>query len=191
MEDSNPLYFKSRLEWRKWLRENHHKKKGVWIIYYKKHTDKPSVSYEDAVEEAICFGWIDSKVNSIDTERFMQKYTPRNPKSVWSLLNKKRAEKMIEKGKMTTYGLKPIEEGKKSGAWHVAYTLKKKFRIPKDLKESLMKNKKAWTNFNAFANTYRNMYIGWVTGSGKEETRKKRIEQVAKLSEQNKKSWAS
>ena len=93
MKAKNALYFKNRKEWRSWLKKNHNKAKEVWLLYYKKHSKKPKILYEDAVEEAICFGWIDGKVRSIDKETFMQRYSPRRKNSIWSLLNKKRAEK--------------------------------------------------------------------------------------------------
>lgn len=187
MVSINPVYFKNRQEWRKWLEKNHDKEGEIWLVYYKKHTGKLSVTHEEAVEEALCFGWIDSKVRSIDGEKFMQKYTPRKPNSVWSEINKKAAEKMIREGKITKSGLIKIEEAKKNGMWEAAYTSKRKLPIPQDLKNALMKNKKAWDNFNKFANTYQNMYIGWVTGAKREETRKRRIKEIVKLVEQNKK----
>ena len=101
MDELERLSFKNRDEWRNWLKDYHNIAKGIWLIYYKKHTKKPSVYYNDAVEEALCFGWIDSLVKRIDDERYMQKYTPRNPNSSWSELNKQRVEKMIAEGKMT------------------------------------------------------------------------------------------
>ena len=181
------LYFKNRKEWRKWLKDNHRKEKEIWLVYYKKHTGKPSVSHEEAVEEALCFGWIDSRVNSIDKERFKQKYTPRKENSVWSLINKRAAEKMIREGKMTKAGLEKIKEAKENGKWSDAYTSKIGDPLPAYLKKALMKNKIAWQNFKNFANSYRNMYIGWVTGAKTKETREKRIREVVKRAEQNKK----
>ena len=100
------LYIPNREEWRKWLEMNHDSKALVWLIYYKKHTGKPSIHYDYAVEEALCFGWIDSLVRRIDEERYMQKYTPRKPKSTWSKHNVRRVEKMIELGKMAPEGMK-------------------------------------------------------------------------------------
>ncbi len=187
MNSNNSLYFKSRVGWRHWLEKNHDKEKEVWLTYYKKHTKKPTVAHEEAVEEALCFGWIDSKVKSIDDEKFMQKYTPRRPNSVWSEINKNSALKMIKEKKMTKHGLVKIEEAKRNGKWSEAYTSKRKLSIHKDLKDALVRSKKAWKNFNNFANTYQNMYIGWVTSAKRKETRKGRIIEVVKRSEQNKK----
>jgi uncharacterized protein YdeI (YjbR/CyaY-like superfamily) len=188
MEEREGKYFKTRSEWRRWLQRNHDKRDEVLLIYYKKHTGKPSVTHAEAVEEALCFGWIDSRVNRLDDERYMQRYTPRNPKSVWSKINKDAAERMIKAGKMTPAGLEKINEAKKDGRWAKAYTSRKRMRMPRDMKAALMRNKKAWTNFNNFAKSYQNMYIGWVDSAKRYETRKKRIKEVVKRSALNKKS---
>ena len=159
MEQVKPLYVKNRDEWRAWLLKNHEKEKEAWLLYYKKHTKKPTILYDDAVEGALCFGWIDGKVRSIDSEKYMQRFTPRGKKSVWSLLNKKRAEKMIKEKKMTKTGLNAINEAKKSGAWENAYTSRVKMEIFPQLKKALQKNKKAWDNFNNFSRYRYRVYI--------------------------------
>ena len=187
MDIRKALYFKNREEWRNWLNKNSSKETEVWLLHYKKHTVKPSVSLSEAVEEAICFGWIDSKLKRIDSERFILRYSPRRKGSVWSLLNKKKAGKMIEIGMMTASGLSTVEEAKRNGMWQKAYTNLKKNRLPTDLKKALMTKPKAWENFQKFANSYRNMYIGWVTGAKTEPTRKKRIKEVVLRSALNKK----
>ncbi len=179
--------FKNREEWRKWLEKNHSKKDELWLIHYKKKSNKESVSHSDAVEEALCFGWIDSKLKSIDEERYILKYTPRKGKSVWSKINKDAAEKMILLGKMTDAGLEKINTAKKQGLWDTAYTNLKKERLPSDLKKALLSNKDAWKNFKNFANSYRNMYIGWVKNAKTDLTRKMRIVEVVKRSIENKK----
>lgn len=112
MKTTKKLYVKSRDEWRSWLQNNHAAEKEIWLIYYKKHTGKPRIPYDDAVEEALCFGWIDSIVKRIDDEKYIQKYTPRKDKSIWSELNKKRTEKMIKQGRMTEAGLIKIQKAK-------------------------------------------------------------------------------
>jgi len=117
METSDKLYVTSRDDWRAWLRRNHDKEKQVWVIYYKKHTGKPSIPYDDSVEEALCFGWVDSIIRRIDDEKFARKFTPRKAKSRWSEANKKRARKMMKEGKMTDAGLGKIREAEKSGEW--------------------------------------------------------------------------
>src|ERR1043165_7521993 len=134
------FYAKNREAWRNWLQKNHAKQPGVWLIYYKKSSGKSRVAYDEAVEEALCFGWIDSIMKPIDEEKFMQKFTPRKTKSVWSALNKRRVEQLIANGLMTDAGLAIIETGKKNGSWtkldHV-----ESFIIPADLKKIFSKNK--------------------------------------------------
>jgi uncharacterized protein YdeI (YjbR/CyaY-like superfamily) len=115
------------------------------------------------------------------------RYTPRKGKSVWSKINKDAAEKMIKLGKMTEAGLEKIKIAKKQGLWNSAYTNLKKDRLPSDLKAALLKNNEAWKNFNNFANSYRNTYIGWVKNSKSNDTRKRRINKVVKRSFENKK----
>jgi len=179
--------FRNRDEWRKWLEKNHNREKEIWLIHYKKNSGKSNVTHEEAVEEAICFGWIDGKLKRIDPEKFILRYSPRKANSVWSKINKERAEKMKKLGKMTNAGLIKIEEAKKIGSWNNAYTNKKRERIPIDLKKALMEDKRAWDNFQNFANSYRNMYVGWIKGAKAVETRKKRIGKVVKQSLLNKK----
>ena len=185
MTEQTELYFKNRDEWRKWLEKNHTQSDGIWMVYYKKHTKKESVSYNDAVEEALCFGWIDSLIKSIDGERYKQKYTPRKKNSVWSDLNRKRVGKMIKEGKMTEAGLKLVDEAKKNGRWENAYAMKGKPEMPDDLLNALKKNKKAHENFMKFAPSHQNTYIYWLNSAKREETRKNRIEKIVNLVENN------
>ena len=187
MNLSDSIHFRNRDEWRDWLEKNHNKLNEVWLIHHKKSSSKKSISHIDAVEEALCFGWIDSKLKKIDDERFILKYSPRKSKSVWSKINKEKAETLIALGKMTKAGIEKIEEAKRQGLWDTAYTNKLKERIPSDLKQALMKDNKAWYNFQHFANSYRNMYIGWIKGAKTKETRKRRIYEVVKRSLKNKK----
>jgi uncharacterized protein YdeI (YjbR/CyaY-like superfamily) len=132
------LLFNDRNEWRSWLEKNHRNTKEVWLLHYKKQSKKQTLNHIDAVEEALCFGWIDSKLKKIDQERYILKYSPRKQKSVWSKINKENAEKMIASGKMTQAGLEKIEEAKKHGLWDTAYTNKLRERIPLDLKKALL-----------------------------------------------------
>ncbi len=111
MKITKTLYVTTRDEWRSWLEENHKSEKEIWLIYYKKHTGKPRIPYDDAVEEALCFGWIDSIIKRIDEEKYTQKFSPRKQNSAWSDLNKKRVKKLIEEGKMTKAGYETVKEG--------------------------------------------------------------------------------
>ncbi|NOR16444.1 hypothetical protein GQ543_01870 [candidate division WOR-3 bacterium] len=187
MKISKKLYVTNRDDWRAWLEKNHATKKEVWLVYYKKHTGKPRIPYDDAVEEALCYGWIDSTIKRLDNEKYAQKYTPRRAKSIWSRLNIERAKKMINQGKMTKTGLALFKEaGKKKGS--KAKVIKKNYAVPADLKRALTRNKKALENFNNFALSYKKIYVFWIIDAKKKETREKRIKRVVKWAAQNKKS---
>ena len=179
------LYVSDRKSWRKWLKENHLSEKEIWLIYFKKHTGKDRVSYNDAVEEAICFGWIDSTVKRIDDEQYMQKFTVRNKKSKWSELNKTRALKLIKEGKMATFGNEKIKDAKETGNWEHTYGKKTKQIIPDDLAKALSNNDLANTNFNNFASSYQNSYIYYINDAKRENTRKSRIQKVVDCASKN------
>ena len=181
------LYFQTRADWRDWLSKNHAIATNVWLFFYKKSTGKKGITLEEAVEEAICFGWIDGKLKRVDDERFILRFSIRTKNSVWSRVNRLRAEKLITDNKMTSAGLIKIEQAKESGNWDKAYTNKIKDELPVDLLEALKKDIKAINNFQHFANTYRNMYIGWVSSAKSIETRKKRIDKVVEQALRNKK----
>jgi uncharacterized protein YdeI (YjbR/CyaY-like superfamily) len=182
------LYVTNRDDWRKWLTKNHNTKKESWLIYYKKHTGKPRIPYDDAVEEALCFGWIDSTVKKLDDEKYAQKFTPRNTKSRWSELNIKRARKMIQEKRMTQAGLLKCKDALKSAEKKPKNKpLKKKIVIPSDLKKALTKNKKALMNFKNFAPSYKRLYIRWINTAKKQKTKEKRIARVVEWSVQNQK----
>lgn len=175
------LTFNTRDQFRRWLEHHHDKEDGLWLVYYKKKTGIPSISYDEAVEEALCFGWIDSKVQTIDELRYRQVFTPRRPRSVWSKLNKKRVKMLTDAGLMKPAGLKAVEEGKKSGTWQKAYgggSPRKEAVMPDDLKKALEENPAAMENFGEFAPSYRRTYIRWVDAAKRQETREKRIAAV-------------
>jgi uncharacterized protein YdeI (YjbR/CyaY-like superfamily) len=181
------LYFQTRADWRDWLSKNHAIATCVWFFFYKKSTGKKGVTLDEAVEEAICFGWIDGKLKRVDESRFMVRFSIRKDNSVWSQINRLRAEKLIADGKMTSAGLTKIEQAKESGYWDKAYTNKIKDELPVDLLEALQKDKKALDNFQHFANTYQNMYVGWVNSAKNNETRKRRIDKIVEQARRNKK----
>ena len=156
------------------------------MIYFKAHADRSSIPYDDSVEEALCFGWIDSIVKKLDDERFGRKFMPRRKGSRWSKQNKRRAEKIIREGKMTEAGLMLIREAKQSGDWF-RIPVRKNFEIPPFFKEALAKNKKASDYFNTLAPTYRRHFVGWVSSAKKMETRMKRLAEALSYMEQNKK----
>jgi len=131
---TNTYYAKDRKAWRKWLEKNHLVSDGVWLIYFKKDSGKTRVDYADAVEEALCFGWIDSTLNAIDEHSYMQLFTPRKPRSGWSKLNKERVEALIAQGLMMPAGYEKIELGKKHGTWHKLDHIES-FTLPAELEK--------------------------------------------------------
>ena len=155
-------------------------------MFYKVHTKKKCVRYAEAVEESLCFGWIDGIVKRIDDEKHAQRYTPRNAKSIWSKVNKERAKRMIDAGKMTDAGLVKIKEAKKSGWWQNAYTTSRgDYEMSEEMKKVLMSDKEAWNNFQNFGKGYQNTYIFYVNYAKREETKKKRIQLVLERAKKN------
>ncbi len=188
MKVSEILYVTNRDEWRAWLKKNHKTKKEVWLTYYKRHTGKKRISYDEAVEEALCFGWIDSIVRRVDDERYAQKYTPRRAGSVWSKLNMRRAKKMIKQGRMTEAGLALFKEVEAKPKEHSrAEMVRKTSSVPGDLRKALAKNRTAQKNFYRFAPSYKKMYIGWILDAKKKQTQERRIRRVVEWAAQNKK----
>lgn len=181
----NARFFRDQAAWRRWLEKNHDKSSELWIITYKTHVGQKCLHYEEALDEALCYGWIDSRLKRIDDERHMWRFVPRRVDSIWSLSNKRRAERLIEEGRMKAPGLKKVEAGKKSGEWDKALSPSRPPRMPKELRDALVKNKMAWRNFQGFARSYRTTYIHWVSVAKREETRKKRIEEVVRRAERN------
>jgi uncharacterized protein YdeI (YjbR/CyaY-like superfamily) len=178
MDQLERISFQNRDEWRNWLIENHAVAKGIWLVYYKKHTGKPSVPYNDAVEEALCFGWIDSIVKRIDEECYMQKFTPRNDGSTWSELNKKRVDKMIALGKMTEFGLKKIEIAKQNGKWDEVVESQLDFVLSENLLDILKSDKSAFTEYEKLPPSHKKMHTSWIMTAKKEETKIRRMEKM-------------
>lgn len=184
LEDFHPL---SRREWREWLAENHDKSAGVWFVYFKKQAGKPRVSYTEAVEEALCFGWIDSLPRKLDDERSKLLFTPRKRKSVWSKLNKERIEKLIKNGLMTETGLAKIEAAKKDGSWNTL-DASDNLEIPTDLAKEFRANKAAAENFEAFPASVKRGILYWITSAKRDETRKNRVEKTVRMAAKNKRA---
>jgi uncharacterized protein YdeI (YjbR/CyaY-like superfamily) len=178
--DSSPLekmYMENRAAWRAWLAENHATSQGIWLIYYKKKSGKPRVSYDAAVEEALCFGWIDSLPNKLDEERYMQLFTPRKPKSGWSALNKKRIEALIRDGLMMPAGLAKIEKAKKDGSWTKLDGIAD-VTMPSELQKELKKDKSAASGFMQYSQSVQKNILWWIVSAKRPETRQKRIAAV-------------
>jgi uncharacterized protein YdeI (YjbR/CyaY-like superfamily) len=165
---------KSRRAWRAWLKKNHAKAPGVVLVYAKKHTGLSSLDWDEAVEEALCFGWIDSRRWRLDEQFFLQIFTPRKPKSRWSGLNKKRAESLIEAGLMTKAGQAAIDLAKKTGAWS-AFDHVDAMVMPPDLKKALAAAPGAAAKFKALTPGRQKQFLYFMNDAKKEETRLKRI----------------
>jgi len=175
----------SREEWRAWLEKHHAMETEVWLVYYKKHTGKPSVSYIESVKEALCFGWIDGIKKRIDDERYMHRFTPRRPGSKWSPTNIRLAKELIETGLMTDAGMETFRQGKTYDQKFLKE--KQQALLAPEYEQALKANEKAWANFNELAPSYRKNYIGWLQGAKKPETREKRLQELIKILEENKK----
>ena len=178
------FYAKSRETWRKWLQKNHNSLASVWLIIYKKESGFSSVSYTEAVEEALCFGWIDSKANKKDVQSYYQSFARRNPKSKWSQINKARVKKLIKENRMTEAGLQAIDVAKKNGAWTALDEVDNNI-IPDDLVSAFYRNKTAHKNFNAFPRSSQKIILEWILNAKKPETRQKRIKETVKLAAKN------
>jgi uncharacterized protein YdeI (YjbR/CyaY-like superfamily) len=181
------LYTANRKDWRQWLKKNHANKSEIWLVYYKKHTGKERITYNDAVEEALCFGWIDSIIGRIDDEKYAQKFTPRKDKSNWSESNKKRVKALISQKKMTEAGLVKIKKAKETGKWDKGISFPEMRILHPDFKNELDKNPKAKENFEHYAPSYKKNIIGWISAAKKEETRFKRIREAIGILEKNQK----
>ena len=181
------LYFKTSDAWRTWLQNNHDQTNGVWLIFFKKDTEKPSILYEAAVEEALCFGWIDSIIKKIDDEKYARKFTPRKDSSKWSNLNKRRVEKLIAEKRMTTIGLAKVEIAKRNGQWEKPDRPQIQDEPPAEFKLALDQHRKAKENFEQLAPSYQKQYIGWIAVAKRPQTRKRRIKEAIELLEKGEK----
>lgn len=171
------FYARDREEWRAWLQEHHADAKEIWLVYYRKATGKPRVSYNDAVEEALCFGWVDSRQKGVDEERFAQRFSPRRPGSNWSEANKARLRKLIAQGKMTAAGRAAAQ----------GVRLDEPFEIPPDIAAALRQDAQTWRNFQAFPEDYRRIRVAFVdTARNRPEEFTKRLNHLVTMTARNK-----
>ena len=176
-----PLYFKTRAAWRAWLARNHASKTEIWLLYYKKHTGKPTVPYDDAVEEALCFGWIDSTVRRLDNRRFCQKFVPRRERSSWSGHNRRRAEALIASGAMTAAGMAKVEAARANGEWEKALKDRVDRPVPKELEDALAGEREAAAGFGRLTPTQRKYFIHWIDEAKRPETRARRAARAVEM----------
>jgi uncharacterized protein YdeI (YjbR/CyaY-like superfamily) len=184
------FYPKDRKAWRNWLYKNFDKSPGIWLVYYKAGKSKPRLPYDDVVEEALCFGWIDSLPRKLDEERSMILITPRKPKSVWSDVNKQRIEKLTAAKLMTASGIKAVETAKQNGSWDTLtasnYAAEQN-ELPADMLKLFKGKAASLKNFKAFSPSIRKQFMYWIDSAKTDETRMKRLQQTVLMSEVNKK----
>jgi uncharacterized protein YdeI (YjbR/CyaY-like superfamily) len=173
------FYAKDRAAWRAWLRKHSISSSGIWLLFYKKASGKPCISYDEAVEAALCFGWIDSVVKAVDDAKYAQRFTPRKPKSLWSASNLERMRAMIAAGLVTRAGIEAFEgHGDRMPAPLPT-------RLPAALERRFRTAAKAWKNFAGFAPGYRRASIGWVASAKLQETRERRLSRLIEFSARN------
>jgi uncharacterized protein YdeI (YjbR/CyaY-like superfamily) len=176
MKITQTLYVSNREAWREWLKEHSRTEKEVWLIYYRKQTGLPRIAYNDAVEEALCFGWIDSTVKGLDAERFAQKFSPRKPGSGYSQPNKERLRRLIEQGKVTKDVLSTLGE-----------CFAEEFEIPPDILQAIQANEQAWENLKRYSEPYQRIRIAFIDGArNRPEEFRKRLKHFIRMTEKNK-----
>jgi uncharacterized protein YdeI (YjbR/CyaY-like superfamily) len=180
----NSVHPKSRAEWRLWLEQNHTRTEGIWLVGYKKDTGKPRMEYNEAVEEAICFGWVDSKPNKLDDERSLLWFAPRKPGTGWSRINKERVEKLIQQGLMAPAGMQKVNAAKQDGSW-TALDEVENLEIPPDLAEGLASDPVAQGYFEQFPRSTKRAILEWIASAKKPETRLKRIKETIESASRN------
>jgi uncharacterized protein YdeI (YjbR/CyaY-like superfamily) len=176
-----PRLFKDRASWRAWLEMNHDKANEIWLAYYKKSSGKSSVTYEEALQEAICFGWIDSTVNALDADRYMQRWTPRKPQSIWSASNKARIRRLIAEERMAAPGLAAVKRAKKNGSWDKLNDIERIGAgggLPPDVLAAIEAFPGLREKFAALSMSRRKMLSYWVASAKRPETRDRRIAQL-------------
>jgi uncharacterized protein YdeI (YjbR/CyaY-like superfamily) len=178
------VYAAGRGDWRAWLVDNHDRERGAWLVLYKKGTSVPSVSYDEAVEEALAFGWIDSRANRVDDARYLQLITRRKPGSVWSESNKRRVARLIAEGRMTPAGLALVEEAKRNGRWDALVDVQAGV-VPDDLAAALAADPGAKAYFDAFPPSSKRIILEWIANAKRPQTRAARIDETVRLAADN------
>jgi len=178
------FYPKSRQEWREWLQENHDKKQSIWLIIYKKKSNIPTIIYSEAVDDALCFGWIDSKAKPLNNEKYMQFFSRRKSNSVWSKVNKEKVQRLIDEKLMNHAGYNVIEIAKQNGSWTILDEAEALI-IPKDLEDEFKKRPNAKTYFLGLSRSDKRNILQWLVLAKRQETRQKRITEIVILADQN------
>lgn len=174
----------SPADWREWLEENHQSKQSIWLVYYTKKANVPSITWREAVDEALCFGWIDSTQKNIDEFSFMQFFSKRKPKSIWSKINKEKVQQLIESKKMTKAGFESVEVAKENGSWTVLDEVEELI-IPNDLELAFEEYEGAKDYFLSLSKSVKKMILSWIVLAKRQETRQKRIDEIAESAGQS------
>jgi uncharacterized protein YdeI (YjbR/CyaY-like superfamily) len=175
------ILFKSQKDWAEWLEKNHDTSSGIWVSIAKTKSGITSVSYAEAVETALCYGWIDGQRKSLDASSFLQKFTPRGEKSIWSKINREKAEALIRSRKVKPAGMKAIDRAKQNGRWEAAYDSPGRATVPSDLQAKLNQNPKAKAFFETLNSQNRYAILFRIQTAKKPETRAKRIQQFIRM----------
>ena len=183
---ANRRTFRNRAAWRTWLENNHATKDELWMIIYKVHSGRPSIRLDEAVEEALCFGWIDGKLRRIDDEKHQVRFTPRRLGSTWSETNVNRVKRLIGEGKMTKVGLEKYEHGRRDP---LTQLMRKNFRIPRYVTDALKEDAKAWRVFEELPRSRKQQYVWWIASAKREETKRKRIEETKRRCRTGRHTW--
>ena len=173
-------------DWRDWLEQNYKKKEAVWLIFFKKKSSTPNLSWSEAVDAALCFGCIDSVKKTIDSERYIQYFSRRKPNSIWSKINKDKIEKLTESGLMTEPGLKSIEIAKQNGSWTLLDSVEN-LEIPEDLEQEFKQYPESKDYFLSLSKSVRKTMLAWVALAKRQDTRAKRVTEIAKNARHKKK----
>lgn len=176
----------NRKEWRQWLQKNHTVKKAVWLVHYKKKLAVPSLSWSEAVDEALCFGWIDSVRKPVDAERYIQFFSKRKATSVWSKINKEKVQQLIDKGLMTKAGFLTIATAKQNGTWTILDDVEE-LSIPADLEKEFKDHKGSKDFFLSLSKSVKKAILQWLVLAKRAETRQNRINKIAELASQKRK----
>jgi uncharacterized protein YdeI (YjbR/CyaY-like superfamily) len=179
------ISFASGAEWRAWLAQHHDSEKELWLILYKSHVATKGLFYKEALDEALCFGWIDGTLKRIDDEKHMIRFSPRRSNSIWSKANRARAERLIAEGRMKEVGLAKIEQAKANGEWYREWSDDEGPIVPTELTEALKSNKKAQKNWESFPPSLKQQFVYWITGAKRDDTRRNRIRKTVEMAERN------
>jgi uncharacterized protein YdeI (YjbR/CyaY-like superfamily) len=174
-------HFHTPADWRAWLEENHEREKEAWLVIRRAESPSPGVFLEEAVEEALCFGWIDGVMKSVDAETYFLRFSPRKRGSVWSVSNQRRVEKLTAQGRMTEAGMAKVREAQENGEWEAALRREDTLNLPDDLREALAKNASAQANFDRLAPSHKKQYLNWIASAKTAPTRQKRIQKTVEM----------